>query len=329
MTTTSKKRGIMCISLDTELLWGMHDVPTVDSYRENIINGREKAIPAMLDLFEKYDMHVTWAVVGGVMCANKEEFLENAPSENMYPSYENGILSSYRLIPEMGVDPKKDNLLFGKSIAGLIATRKHQYIGTHTFSHYYCTEKGQTVDQFEEDLIAAQKIAAANDIDVQSIVFPRNQINDEYLKVCASHGIKVYRGIEENWIYSMKQTFFQRIMRFADCYFSLSGPNTVTPKNECGVLNIRGSRILHPYNEKLKLLEVFKLHRIKGQMKAAAKKKQIFHLWWHPHNFGADLEKNLQLLESILRYYMLLKEKYGFISMAMEEIGALDGKETY
>ena len=329
MTEALSKNGIMCISLDTELLWGMHDVPSVDSYLQNIINGREKAIPAMLDLFEKYDMHVTWAVVGGIMCDNKEEFLNNAPSESLYPSYDNKLLSSYRLIPEMGVSVDHDLLFFGKRIVDLISARKHQYIGTHTFSHYYCTEQGQTAKQFEADLIAAQKIAASTGHEIQSIVFPRNQVNDEYLKVCAAHGIRIYRGIEENWIYGMKPSFLQRVLRFADCYFPLSGPNTVTPRIESGVLNIRGSRILHPYNDKLRLLEAFKLLRVKGQMKAAAKKNQIFHLWWHPHNFGADLDKNLQLLESILQYYVVLKDKYGFTSMAMEEIGALDGKETY
>ena len=318
----------MCISLDTELIWGMHDIPTVNSYLGNIIQGRKEAIPAMLDLFEKYEMHVTWAIVGGVMCENKQEFLDNSPTETLYPNYDNNLLSPYRLIPNMGINKNEDYLFFGKEIVGQIISRKNQYIGSHTFSHYYCTETGQTVEQFEADLSSATKIAEENGISIRSIVFPRNQINKEYLNACARHGIKTYRGIEENWIYGMKQSLLQRILRFADCYIPLTGDNSFIPAKTNGVLNVKGSRILHPYNKKLRAFEFLKIERIKRQMKSAAKKGEVFHLWWHPHNFGSDLKTNLEMLEMILKYFDELKQQYGFRSLAMEEIGDLYGEEA-
>ena len=33
-----------------------------------------------------------------------------------------------------------------------------------------------------------------------------------------------------------------------------------------------------------------KMKRIKAQMTYAAKNDKLFHLWWHPHNFGNDIE---------------------------------------
>ncbi len=32
----------------------------------------------------------------------------------------------------------------------------------------------------------------------------------------------------------------------------------------------------------------------------------MYHLWWHPHNFGVNLDKNIDFLEKILQYYQQL-----------------------
>ena len=40
-------------------------------------------------------------------------------------------------------------------------------------------------------------------------------------------------------------------------------------------------------------------------MTFAAKTGSNYHLWWHPHNFGKDLEANLKFLEKILQHYII------------------------
>ena len=52
----------------------------------------------------------------------------------------------------------------------------------------------------------------------------------------------------------------------------------------------------------------------------AAKQKKVFHLWWHPHNFGVNLAENINFLEKILRYYEVLHKKYDFESITMSGI---------
>jgi hypothetical protein len=52
-------------------------------------------------------------------------------------------------------------------------------------------------------------------------------------------------------------------------------------------------------------------------MEYAAKKNKIYHLWWHPHNFGANMEKNLQQLQLILQHYEKLNKIYGMQSYNM------------
>ena len=54
-----------------------------------------------------------------------------------------------------------------------------------------------------------------------------------------------------------------------------------------------------------------------NEMNFAAKNDQNYHLWWHPHNFGADLDKNLEILERILSHYKWLNTEFGFESRNM------------
>ena len=60
-------------------------------------------------------------------------------------------------------------------------------------------------------------------------------------------------------------------------------------------------------------------------MRSAAKKNEIFHIWWHPHNFGVDTEENLAFLSRVLEEYAELREQYGMKSMTMAELAALAG----
>jgi hypothetical protein len=36
----------------------------------------------------------------------------------------------------------------------------------------------------------------------------------------------------------------------------------------------------------------------------------INNLWWHPHNFGADLNENVAFLVEILKHYAGLRDTY-------------------
>ena len=55
--------GYFVISLDYELMWGVRDHTTRESYGPNVLGARE-AIPAMLDLFQRRGIRVTRATVG-------------------------------------------------------------------------------------------------------------------------------------------------------------------------------------------------------------------------------------------------------------------------
>ena len=55
--------GILVVSLDFELFWGVRDKKAISDYGANILRVRT-VVPRLLALFEKYEVHVTWATVG-------------------------------------------------------------------------------------------------------------------------------------------------------------------------------------------------------------------------------------------------------------------------
>ena len=313
------EHGSLTVSLDMELYWGMRDAKTLDSYRENISNVHA-VVPRILELFEKYQIHATWAVVGFLFFRDKEELLQHLPSE--LPSYTKKLFSPYDYLKNIELEEKYH---FAPDAISLIKRTPFQEIGTHTYSHYFALEKGQTNFEFKNDIKCAIKAQAQIDSQCKSIVFPRNQYNDEHLSILSALGVRFYRGNAQGWLYKPRnlntETFGVRVTRFADAYFNITGYNTfVKPQtNTRGLKNIPASIFLRPYSPQLKIFDPLRFNRIKNAMLHAAKNKENYHIWWHPHNFGKNTNENLFFLEKILKQYSMYKSEYGFESKSMSE----------
>ena len=315
------KNGTFIISLDFELYWGVRDSRSLEEYGENILGVRQ-AIPALLDLFEQYNIKATFATVGFLFCSGKEELMQSLPVT--LPSYKNSLLSPYiGYFNALGKSEAEDQYHFAPSLINMIMQKKQHEIATHTFSHYYCLEAGQTTEQFNDDLLAAKKIANRFDVEFKSIVFPRNQYNEDYLDVCRNVNLSAFRGNEDSWLYVPRnrsdESLVRRVWRLMDSYINISGNHLHSPNAVNGLCNLPSSRFLRPYKNNLARLDWLKLRRIKKQMNAAADHKKLFHLWFHPHNFGKNLKKNLLFLEKILIHYQYLREAKGFTCMTMSE----------
>lgn len=332
--------GKFVISLDFELHWGVFDVRSVESYKNNLLKVKP-VITRMMELADKYGISLTFSTVGFLFAETKKELSEYLPLNK--PTYANKNLSPYPLLNTIGNTENEDPFHFANSIIiDLVNNGKHE-IGSHTFSHYYCHEPGQTIDQFEDDLKASISIAKSKNLKLESIVFPRNMIDpnlesdQKYLDVCYNNGLKSFRGKEKSFIYNdhnlkLKNKFALvvgimiyaiRFLRLLDSYINITGYNTYNLKNLKGnskVLNLPSSRFLRSYSQKLRILEGLKLRRIKKAMKYAAKNNELYHLWWHPHNFGSHTDKNFASLEEIFITYSKLNKKYNFQSMTMTEL---------
>jgi peptidoglycan/xylan/chitin deacetylase (PgdA/CDA1 family) len=313
--------GAFTISIDFELYWGVRDTRSLDAYREHL-DGVRQAIPRMLSLFEQHHIHATWAAVGFLYCHDRNEALSAAPPER--PHYDNHALCPYRYL-EQSTDID-ERYHFAPALIDLIAATPHQEIATHTYSHYYCREAGQTAATFRADLAAAIRIAATHGITPRSLVFPRNQWHPDYLAILAEQGITAYRGNEHGWLYAatdnVGQNAVRRMGRLLDSYLNLSGHHTYTLESCAGAppFNFPASRFLRPHDPRLAWLDGLRLRRIKRAMRHAARHHEIFHLWWHPHNFGVDTDQNMHFLEQVIEEFERLRRDDGMRSLGMTEL---------
>lgn len=314
-----QRKGSLIVSLDFELFWGMQDCSSLEDYQENVMGGR-KAIPLLLELFQKHGIHATWATVGFMFAENYEELKQYFPRKELIPTYDNGALSTYRCFSEIGVNEQEAPCFYAPSLIKKVATTAGMEIGSHTFSHFYCRETGQTLEQFEADMKAAKSIAESKGYDITSVVLPRNQCDAKYIEVLRKLGYTTYRDEENDWIHEkVKVRALMRGLRLLDVYFPLTGQGGYKPNNENGIWNLVGSRMYKPFFKPLAFLEEMKIRRIKKQMLHAAKNGLTFHLWWHPHNIGIMTEFHLKQLEEVFSYYDVLKQRYGMKSLNMRE----------
>ena len=314
--------GILNISLDCELHWGRFDKVSLDAVHKRYFEQTRNVFPRMVQLFKDYEIHVTWAIVGMLYHRNAEEWRALQPDE--YPGYENPRFSSYHWVKGNGLQEPEDPWHFAPELIQLLEDVPFFEIGTHTYSHYYCQEPGQTAAQFRADLQLALEVAGRRGHTLRSLVFPRNQFNEEYLSVCTELGIAIVRSNPDTWYWDANrpESLLKKVFRTGDAYTNLLGPKTVplSSIDKATVpLQLPASRLYRAWTEKSEWLNRLKLRRILQEMTYAARRGGYYHLWWHPHNFGWHPEECMRELETILQHYKKLQEEYGFESLTMSE----------
>ncbi len=323
--------GTLIISLDFELMWGMFDKVTAESYGDNIA-GVHTVVPKLLTLFRERNIHATWATVGMLMADGPHELASTLPAVPDEPQYEDHTLSSYSHLRTHNI-AATPQFYFAPTLVQMITETPHQELASHTFSHYYCAE-AQSVSReksgafFAADCRAFATTIRRFDTKATSIVFPRNQWTAEALTTVAQNGFRAFRGTESHFLYRVRtdreqQNPFVRLLRLCDHYANLSGYHTYALdtrlEHSSGLINLPASRFLRPWSKRLSFLEPLRRRRIKRSMTTAAKKGEVFHLWWHPHNFGTCQLQNLATLTDLLDHFAYLERTYGMKSLTMTE----------
>lgn len=332
MMTGPVRPGALVISLDFELHWGVRDrVSISDTYARNLLRAREM-IPELLDVFETFDVAATWATVGFLFASSRQELEDVSP--RVRPSYFDVALTPYG--ERVGESEADDPLHFAPGLIERIGRTPRQEIASHTFSHFYCTEKGQERAAFRADLEAAREIAERRGVRLQSIVFPRNQHNPRYDDILLANGIRAYRGNPDSWTWRFangreSRAVSKRAGRVLDAYLDLTGCGTIPwagVLQPSGLSNVRASRLLGPYRPRARSLERLRLRRFCRCIRSAALDREIFHLWWHPHNFGSFVEDNLTFLRNVLAEFVRCRERHGMLSLTMKEVDSMVRQEA-
>jgi hypothetical protein len=321
--SAKKYPGVFTISLDFELHWGCFErMDLNDAEQEYFLNTR-KIIPEKLELFAANDIHVTWAAVGMLYRKNKTEWEGNKPG--ILPTFENPKVSAYEWIAKHGFHSEEDPFHFAPVLIDKIRSTPNQEIGTHTYAHYFCLEKGQTPEQFNEDIKMACDLAASKGINIRSLVFPRNQFNRDYLSICAAHGITSVRSSPDVWYWepATGSSFMKKFFRAGDAYLKFQPIKKVfleDIKTDSLPLLLPSTRLYRAWRPEYRIQNAFKMRRILNEMTEAAQKNAYYHIWWHPHNFGYYPRECMNELEQIVGHFRKLKSRYGFESLNMGEI---------
>lgn len=323
--------GGLVISLDLELYWGLRDVISPSSrYWENL-RGERSAIKAILEVFEEFEVAATWATVGFLFTDSELDARRHFP--DVMPQY-----SDQSLVPYSEFESEKrpdDSFLFCPEIIDAIKKTPLQEIATHTFSHYYCCEPGQTREAFRSDIESAVKAAQESGVELRSIVFPRNQHNSEYDDILAENGIICYRGNQQSEMYKFgyrkSQSPIRRMSRLADTFVNLSGTNTYKWADVWtgNLANLPASAFLRPVSTGRGVAGHLQARRLIGALETAARQQEIFHLWWHPHNFGARISENIAFLRRLLEHFAKLRNETGIGSFTMAAAADLARQKAF
>jgi len=313
------KQGTLVLSLDFELVWGVFDHIRLDE-KVRYFDQTLQVIPQLLDCFEKNDLQATWATVGMLFNANWDEWMANQPEER--PTYDNPNLDAYAY-GERHRKSGLDRFFFAPELIKAITQTKGQELGTHTYSHYYCGEPGQTVGQFNADLAQAVHLARKLGVTMESLVFPRNQYHESYIAACGANGIRQVRTNPKVWYWEdPKAGLVAKVARTADAYLPFAGKSYPLAGVEAVGSGVRGqaaSRFLRPLHAN-GILNALRLQRVVREMTAAAQNGEVYHLWWHPHNFGDSPQESMVALQGIVAAYKKLADGYGFVSRGMRGV---------
>lgn len=308
--------GAFVFSFDFELFWGVHHNKSLMSYKDNL-DGALKFLPNISKEFLDHEAYFTCATVGMIYNNDWEEWEENIPV--LIPTHNKSELSPFTKINffKENVDKK---YFFAKNILETIR-KDGQEIATHTYSHYFCLEKDDLIENFECDIKKALFVADKATDRIASIVFPRNQFRNEHLLICKELGIRVYRGNPDSGLFDKSSNrasaTFKKIIRYLDSFINISGSNTFVPQVEsCGLTNVQSSFFLRfPSSLNSTLLNKLHLLRIKKAMSYAAKHNKVIHIWCHPHNIKS--QQDLESIKVLLKHYSSLSKMYDFRSMKM------------
>jgi peptidoglycan/xylan/chitin deacetylase (PgdA/CDA1 family) len=321
----ANRPGALVISLDFELHWGLRDHVARDQALYGRLPDARRAVVQMLEVFEARNIRATWATVGLLFASTRDEVEAVAPRER--PTYRRAELNPY--VEAIGIDEEHDPEHLAGSLVELIGASAGQEVASHTFSHYYCLEDGQSEATFRADLAAAQAMALRRGLELTSLVLPRNQWNPAYTAAVLDLGFRCIRGPQRSWGHRArrpdKQNMLHRGARMAETYVGVSPPPTTDWSDillPSGLCDVPASAFLRPYRPERSRLEPLRMARLRSGLRHAAHNGRVFHLWWHPHNFSQYRSQNFAALELVLDEFDRLATAEGMQSLTMADVTA-------
>lgn len=286
LTHVTSPRAVV-LSLDAELMWGFHDNEDIPIHR--VDQARESWL-AVLDLLDDYGVPATWAIVGHL-------FLDSCDgAHTRHPVGEDWFAR------DPGGAETVDSPWFGQDLIDAVRDSPISHdIGSHSFSHVEFGADETTTAVARTEL--QQSVAAAEDvgIDLDSFIFPRNNIG--HRRLLPEFGFTCYRGkAPPRWY---EKSAARPLGKLAAFTLGTHGPPVVEPTVDgYGLVNVPASMFLFTFRGPARNL----VHRVSSdpivrQVKTGLDRLQrsdsgVLHFWLHPNNVTTAMDR--RLLDSVL-----------------------------
>jgi len=180
-------KGIVVLSADFEMAWAFRFSKTVEDPEKKGIQERIN-IPLIINLLDKHNIPVTWAVVGHLFldkCSAIKGLIHNdMPRPDHFNNrnwkFEDGDWYQH----DPGSNYQQDSAWYAPDLIELILKSKVNHeIGCHTFSHIDFTYKNCPQYLAQKELSKCKVLASKKNINLRSMVFPGGTLgNFETLK---------------------------------------------------------------------------------------------------------------------------------------------------
>jgi len=143
-------------------------------------------------------------------------------------------------------------------------------------------------------------------------------------------GFEVGRTNPTDWFWenTADESLLKRIFRTGDTLFPIGKKTSfgLDSVNTEGIARLPASRILRPFKEG-SIFNEKRIARIKSEINMACELGEVYHLWWHPHNFGHSPEENMKVLENLLNFVRKKIDSGKLISQTMYECAGIDDRK--
>lgn len=296
------KKGVFMLWIDVELAWGKVHRAKIDLQKVNQISiDVRRILDNLLGLLERYQIPVTWCIVGHLMLTSckKNENNGKAHPDMPRPSFTWLKDDWYRYDP--CTDIETHPAWYGQDVVSKIVkfaseSRMSHDIGCHSFSHQLFGDRGCKAELARAEIKKCVELMELNyGITPTIFAFPREYVGHlnvlRELRFTAFRGVptKLYPCLEmERTVSNLMKTYFSMFLQFLS-YYLFFPPHVVIVENP--ILGLWSVRTCLAYNKKpLIPLRLVTFKAVQG-INRAIREGKIFVMCMHLRDFSE--ERNL------------------------------------
>jgi hypothetical protein len=290
-------RGVLVVSIDTELSWGL-----VHRNRGAEYDGRsERAhIDRLLGLMDTYEIPATWAIVGHLFLDSCAPVDGVKHPEIVRPAYE--WMDGDWFDQDPCLDAERAPTWYAPDLVDrILASSVRHEIASHSFSHVVVGDPGCSDACLDSELKACRQLAAARGIELDSMIFPTNSVG--HLEVVRRNGFLAYRSRRP--ALPAASALKRRVRKAADQLVPRRS-SAAFPEYADGLWNLP---------QTLKLLVEdggargqLKRRQLTRRLRQAVRLGALFHPYFHPTDLTTNPELAFRTMEGLFRESARLRD---------------------